>query len=136
MKRARVCDGVIGGQDQHDGVGVGVAKVLRRGRDGRSRVPRHRLENLRRRDDAELLQLLRNHEAMLVVAHQDRRGAFRQRGDARRGVLQQAARGDERQDRLRPRLARQRPQARAAAAAQNHRVNPLCHALFYGPCQR
>ncbi len=70
---------------------------------------------------AHLAQLLGDQEAVRFVAHDHGRGGVRKAREARRGVLDHGALAGERQELLGQQLARQRPEARAGAAGENHR---------------
>ncbi len=131
-ERGRIADGVVRGQHEKQALWVLRARVECGDGGGRRGVAARGLEDLHRRPHAELVQLLGDNEAMLVVADDDWGRALRQAGKARHRLLQQRALRDERQELLGEGAARHRPQARPGAARQNHRVNSFCHALFYG----
>ena len=126
-ERRAVADHVIGGQHEEDAVRIGLLHMERDRHDGRRGVASCRLQELCGRSHAEFLQLLGHHEAMVVVADDYRRRAVAHALHARYRVLQQAAFACKREKLLGPRLARERPQPRAAAAAQDDRMNSRRH---------
>ena len=123
MERRHVADQMIGGQHQHQRVGI-IARQHQRGHGNRRRgVAAHRLQHDGARLGADLAHLLGDHEAVLVVAHHQRCGHFRHVCQAADSVLQQAMVAGERQQLLGQGRARQGPQAGARATGKNHRMN-------------
>ena len=123
MKLRRVGDHVVGRLHQHQCAGIAREQPERRRRDGGRRIARHRLEQDSLRHDADLAKLLVDEEAMLLVADHQRRRIAHIVECAGRGVLQQRAIGDERQELLGIGCARQRPEPRARSTRQNDRMD-------------
>ena len=123
MERRHVADQMIGGQHQHQRIGI-VARQHQRGHGNRRRgVAAHRLQHDGMRLDADLAHLLGDHEAVLDVAHHQRCSHFRHVCQAADSVLQQAVVAGQRQQLFRQGRARQGPQAGARATGKNHRMN-------------
>ncbi len=117
-----VADVMIGGQQEYDAVRVIALDHQRSDGGGRRRVAADRLQHDARVGDFDLAQLLGDQKAVLFVADNDRcdrPGPLR----AQNSFLQQCAFAHQPQQLLRHRLARERPQARAAAARHDHRIN-------------
>ena len=117
-----VGDDVIGRQDEKQGISV-VAAQHERG--GGRRVPAVGLQDDGRGCYADLPKLLGHDEAVLVVAHDERRGEAFGVGDAARGFLQQGVVGNERQELLGIERPRERPQARSHAAGEDDGVDRI-----------
>ncbi len=86
--------------------------------DGGRRIAPHGLEHDRLRLDAHLAQLLRDQEAVRLVADHHRPRP-QQALEPQRGLLDHGALARERQELLRIELAREGPKARAGAAGKN-----------------
>ena len=114
----RVADGVVGGQHQHHGVRVvGGDQPGGRGDRG-SGAPADGFEDDRPRLDAEVPHLLGDREAVLLPAHQQRRGELVPL-DPPRGLLQQADLGEQREQLLGEQLPGHRPQPGARPPGQD-----------------
>ena len=111
---------MVGWLHQHQRVGIARQQPQRGGADRGASVARHRLEQDRLRLDADLAELLVDQEAMVLVADQQRCAKADVAQIARRRLLQQRALGDQRQQLLGIGCTRQRPQACARAAGQDH----------------
>ena len=85
------------------------------------------------RGDADFRELILHQETVRFVADDQRLRAIRRLLRAQRRVLQQRAPGHERQELLGQQLARQRPEAAARAAAQNHGDYLPGHQVILGP---
>src|SRR5581483_8962347 len=126
-KRRAVTDHVIGRQHEEDAVRIALLHVERRRRHRRGGIASGGLEQLCRRPHTQFLELLCHHEAMVAIADDDRWRAIAHALYARHRVLEEAARSGKGEKLLRPRLARERPEPRAAAAAQDDRMNSPRH---------
>jgi hypothetical protein len=73
--------------------------------------------------DLQLAQLLGHHQAMLGVADDDRRGSVLNAIQSQHHVPQHRALAEQRQELLRQRPPRHRPQPRPGAAAESARMN-------------
>ena len=98
--------------------GSSSATSTRGGGDGGRAVAADRLQQDARRGDAGGAQLLGDQEAVLLVAHDDRRGEAVAAG-AQRGLLQQRVVGDQRPELLGEALARDRPEPGAGATGED-----------------
>ena len=116
-------DVVIGGQHQQQRFRIALAENEGGGGGGRRGVAADRLEHDRLGLDRQVAQLLGDQEAMILVADQQRRGEAGRIADPLHRRLQQADIGDQRHDLLRIGGTRQRPQPRAGAARENHRMD-------------
>ena len=120
VQHVGVGDHVIGGEQPQHRVGIVLGDQDRGGGDGGGGVAADRLQQDARRGDAGGAELLGDQEAVLLVAHDDRRGEAVAAG-AERGFLEQGVLGDQRPELLGEALARDRPEARAGAAGQDDR---------------
>ena len=124
-----ILDQVIGGKNQHGRLRVIGQQVQRRNGDRRRGIARHRFQQDATMRHPDLLELLTDHETMVLAANGDRRLHIRQRVRAQHGLLVQRTITDQRQELLGLVLSRQRPQPGPAAAAENDRVkhrNSVC----------
>ena len=119
-ERVPIGDQVIGWQGQHQALRILGNDAERSNGQGRGRVSANWLEDDVARDDPDLLQLLCDQEAMLVVREDRRRTGVRQPDRAKDRGLQQAVIAMELQELLRKRLTRQRPQTCTGTAGQDH----------------
>ncbi len=108
---------------------LGLERQERGDRDGGRGVAAHGLEHDGARRDLGQAELLGDHEAVLVVGDDERRGKDTRIGDAQRRVLEQAALRHERQELLWMQRPRHRPEPRARAARQDHGMDPCRHAF-------
>ena len=118
MELRRVDDQMIGGERRDDRIVVVAHQGQRGAGQGRRRAPRGGLEQQRRVLTADLAQLLGSEEAVLLVAHDQGRGAL-DAGKARDGLLQHRRLAAERKELLRAQLPGKGPQARADSAGQD-----------------
>jgi len=110
---------VIGGQHEEDRVRRARLRMQRGDGDRGRGIAPDRLEHDVARRHARLAQLLGDQKAVLVVAHHERRADAFDAREAQRGLLDHGALAGERQELFRIERARQRPQARSRAAAQD-----------------
>jgi hypothetical protein len=115
-------DGVVRRHHQQYRI-VGGDRVHRRERERGRGAASLRLEQDRLGPGADLLQLLGDHEPVRFVADDQGLHGALEAARARAGLLQQRARAIQRVQRLRMMLARERPQPRAGAAAEDHRLD-------------
>ena len=115
--------------DEHQRIGIARQKPHGGGGDRRTGVAGERLEQDGLRLDADLLQLVVDQEAVILVAHQQRCGEADVVQSARRRVLQHRPLGRELEELLGIRRARQWPQTRSGAAGKDDRMD-LRRALF------
>ena len=108
VQRRDVGDGVVGGKHPLQAVGVVLGGQQRGRGHGGGTVAANRLQHQARVGDAGSAQLLRDQEAVLVVADDDRRRETGTVG-ARGSFLHQAAIGGQRPKLLREALAGDRP---------------------------
>ena len=118
MQRRGVGDRMVGGEQPQHRVGVVFGDQDGGGGDRGGAVAADRLQHDARRGDAGGAELLGDQEAVLLVAHDDRRREALAVG-AQRGLLQQGAIGDQRPKLLGEAFARDRPEARAGAAGED-----------------
>jgi hypothetical protein len=88
-------------------------------RDRRGGVPRHRLQDDAGAAHSDFLQLLADHEAVVLAAHGHRMLHARRSVRAQHGLLVQRTIADQRQELLGLILAGKGPKAGAAATAEN-----------------
>jgi hypothetical protein len=127
-KCREICEHVVGRQHKEErlfrglAIACGVRECRERGyRDRRRGVAARRLEQDRGRCEAGLAQLLRDQEAVRLVADDERSCHPRQAGGPERRLLDHRPLSDERQELLRVELPRQRPEPRPRAARQDDR---------------
>ena len=117
---------VIGGERQNDRVAVARLREHRAGRDRRTGIPPHRLQqDIGLKPD--LGQLLQHHEAIGRVGDDDRTLEQRRIRHPQQRVLERRARPEQRQKLFRTDLARGRPQPRSGAAAHDQWNNSSVH---------
>ena len=116
-------DRVIRWHHQHQRIGRGSGEGEGGDAAGGRGVAAERLEDDRGGRHAGEAKLLGDDEAVLVVGDDQRRRELLAVGDAQTGFLKQGALGEERQELLRILRARHRPEARARAAGEDHRMN-------------
>ena len=122
-------DDVVGRLDQHQRVGVARQQPQGGGGDRGTGVARLGLEQDGLRLDADLLQLVVDQEAVILVADEKRCREADVDQSARHGVLQHRALRRQFQELLGIGRTRQRPQARARATGQDDGMD-LCRAFF------
>ncbi len=121
-------DGVVGRHDEDQGVRVLGAGQQGGAGDGGGRVPGGGLQHDGGRRRADLAQLLGDDEAVLGVGHDHDRMEALRIPDPQGGLLQHGARPGQRQELLGIALARERPQAGARTARQDHGIDLPRHA--------
>ena len=123
VKSLRIGDRMIRRHDQHLPVQVAGGNPQGGDRGGRRGVAAGGFEQQPGRLDADLAQLLGNDEAVLLIGDDQRRREPVLPGDPPHRLLQQAGLAEQREQLLRVKRARHRPEARAGAPGQDHRVN-------------
>ena len=117
---------VVGGERKHGSILLAGQREGGASRNRRSAIAPHRLEQ-HVGLDADLGELLQHHEAIGGVGNDDRPREQRGIGDAYERVLEGRARAKQRQELLRPHLARGRPQPRSGTATHDQGNDSFCH---------
>ena len=115
---------MIGGERHQHRIAVALRAKRGAGRDRRTGIAAHRLEQ----DvglDADLGELFLDDETILRVGDDDRPPEHRGIRHPQHRFLEGRARAEQRQELLRPAFARGRPQPRAGAAAHDERNNAV-----------
>ena len=95
---------MIGGERDHDGVAAAIEGKCRAGNDRRPGIAARRLkQNIGL--DADLRELLGDHEPVLVIGHDDRPTEHARVADPAQGLLKRRMPAEERQELLRPAFA-------------------------------
>ena len=111
-------DDVVGGERQHHGIRVALARHRGGGRDGRAGIPPQRLDH-HRRLDADVLGLPAGEE-MEIRAGDDDGGGEHRVLHAQQGFLVGRTVADQRQELLGQGVARDRPKPRPGAAGEKN----------------
>jgi hypothetical protein len=128
LKRGGVADMVVRRRGQQHGIVAIAAGVEGGNSQRRSGVAAKRFKQQGPGREPEFAQLLGGDKAILFVADDDRRANW-QSGQSLEGVLQQAVATDQGLQLLGMLFARNRPQARARAAAEDDGGNHIAHEL-------
>ena len=129
-ERRGVAHDMVGGQHEHERLRRLRGDVRGRGRHRGPGIAARRLEQ----DfggNADFLELLAHQEAIIAVGDHYRAAEYGRIGDAGDRLLQRRLRAQELEELLRQAVARSRPQARAGAAAQDHRTDRVWHGLGF-----
>ncbi len=129
-ERRGVAHDMVGGQHEHERLRRLRGDMRGRGRHRRPGIAARRLEQDLRLD-ADLLKLLAHQEAIVAVGDHHRAAENGRVGDAGDRFLQRRLRAQQLEELLRQAVARSRPQARAGAAAQDHRTDRIWHGLGF-----
>ena len=139
-----VGDGLVGGADHEHRVGARFERVQSGQRHRRGGVAAHRFEQGGGRWQLQFTQLVEHQEAVFLVADDAGRGDSNVVGRQRRqplcGLLEQAAVAAQHEELLRMLGAREWPQAGAAAAGHDDRLNQdfvhgMSNGMRVGSCQ-
>ena len=114
-----VRDHMVGWQHQQHRVLPVLHGADRSHGNGRRGIAPHRFQDQRGWRNADLAQLLGNHEPVFFIGNHQRRIGARQAAQAQPGGLQQGVLAQQRQELLGMRLAGQGPKARAGAAGKD-----------------
>ena len=125
-KAFRLLDQMIGRQHQQQRFGIPARGIQCRDGHRRRRVAAGGLQQDAGRFAADLAQLFGHQEAVLLVAHDQRRGQLRHAHQSEQGVLQQGVLGTQGQALLGQLLARQGPEPGARASGQDHGHHAGC----------
>ena len=121
-----VANHMVGGERQHDGLPIAGLREGCAGRDRRTGIAPHRLQQ-HVGLETDLRQLLEHHEAIAVVGDDDRPLEQRAVRNPQQRVLERGARAEQRQELLGVDLAGCRPQPRSRAAAHDQGDNSSGH---------
>ncbi len=135
VKRVDISHHMIGGRHHQNRVGLEAQRLKSRQRNRRGGVAADRLEQDGARGQPCGPQLLGHREAVSLVAHDDGGAGALDAGEARSRFLQHGLPAGERQQLFRIQLPRQRPQACARAAGQDHGYQRRFHGLIQTACR-
>ena len=125
-ERILVANHVIGSKRKHDRVRVARLCKGGAGRDRRTGIAPHRLEQ-HVGLAADLRQLLDHHETVRIVGDDDRAREQRRVRDPQQRILERRTRAEQRQELLGMHLARGRPQPRSGTPAHDQWNNSSVH---------